>query len=101
MLVVVFRNRLREGVEQEYGQHAERVYELARSMPGFVASKDFRAEDGERLTIVEFRSAEELQAWRTQAEHAAAQQRGRDHYYTEYSLQVCEQLRESRFSREG
>ena len=101
MLVVVFRNRLRKGVEQEYDAHAQRVYELARNMPGFVSSTDFTAEDGERLTIVEFRSAEELQAWREQADHAAAQQRGRDHYFTEYSLQVCEQLRESRFSREA
>lgn len=99
MLVVVFRNRVRPGLEQEYGEHAERVYQLALEMPGLVSSKDFTAEDGERLTIVEFRSAEELEAWRAQADHLAAQERGRQHYYSEYSLQVCQELRASRFKR--
>jgi heme-degrading monooxygenase HmoA len=99
MKVVVFRNRLRPGVEREYDEHAGRIYELALKMPGLVSSKDFTAEDGERLTIIEFRSAEELQAWRVQTEHAAAQERGRQHYYSEYSLQVCELERESRFPR--
>lgn len=99
MFVVVFRNRLREGVEAEYAEHAERIYQLALTMPGLVSSSDFRAEDGERLTIVEFRSAEELEAWRVQSEHLAAQQKGREHYFTEYSLQVCQELRVSRFPR--
>jgi heme-degrading monooxygenase HmoA len=99
MMVVVFRNRLRAGVEEEYGEHANRIYELALKMPGLVSSKDFTAEDGERLTVIEFRSAEELAAWRVQAEHLEAQERGRQHYYSEYSLQVCELVRESRFPR--
>jgi heme-degrading monooxygenase HmoA len=99
MMVVVFRNRLRPGVEQEYGEHANRIYELALQMPGLVSTKDFASEDGERLTVIEFRSAEELEAWRTQTEHLAAQERGRQHYYSEYSLQVCELVRESRFPR--
>ncbi|HVY30274.1 MAG TPA: antibiotic biosynthesis monooxygenase [Polyangiaceae bacterium] len=99
MMVVVFRNRLRPGVEQEYGEHANRIYDLALKMPGLVSSKDFTAEDGERLTVIEFRSAEELEAWRAQSEHLAAQERGRQHYFSEYSLQVCELVRESRFPR--
>lgn len=100
MMVVVFRNRLRPGVEQEYSEHVQRMLQLALTMPGLISSKDFTADDGERLTIIEFRSAEELEAWRRQGEHLDAQQRGRDRYYSEYSIQVCEQRRESRFSLE-
>jgi heme-degrading monooxygenase HmoA len=99
MKVVVFRNRVRAGVEQQYGAHAERIYALAQRMPGFVSSKDFTADDGERLTIVEFESAEALEAWRVQDEHRAAQQKGRNEYYDEYSLQVCELVRQSNFKR--
>lgn len=95
MIVVVFRNRLREGVEQEFQEHASAIYELALNMPGLLSSKDFVAEDGERLSIIEFRSAEELEAWRTQADHQMAKQRGRQHYFSEYSLQVCEVIRQS------
>ncbi len=99
MKVVVFRNRLREGVEAEYGARAQQIYELALGMPGLVSSKDFVAEDGERLTLVEFRSTEELGAWRAHAEHEAAQREGRARFYEEYSIQVCDLVREARFSR--
>lgn len=101
MMVVVFRNRLRPGVdEQQYAEHVERMYRLALTMPGLVSSKDFTAADGERLSIIEFRSAEELEVWRRQSEHVAAQHQGRESYYSEYSVQVCEQRRQSRFSLE-
>jgi heme-degrading monooxygenase HmoA len=97
MMVIVFRNRLRTGVDEEYGVHASRVFELAERMPGFVSSKDFAADDGERCTVIEFASPEELRAWRTQPEHQAAQEEGRRRYFEQYSLQVCELARESRF----
>ena len=97
MMVIVFRNRVKSGVEEEYGAHASRVYEIAERMPGFVSSKDFSAEDGERCTVIEFSGAPELAAWREQQDHRNAQDEGRRRYYEEYSLQVCELVRESRF----
>jgi heme-degrading monooxygenase HmoA len=99
MMVVVFRNRLRDGVEEEAGARAEQIYQLALGMPGLQSSKDFVSEDGERLTIVEFSSPEELAAWRNHHEHQAAQRQGREHFFEEYSLQVCQLVRESRFTR--
>src|SRR2546421_325860 len=57
MRVIVFRSRLREGVLAEYGPRVEEIADLAHRMPGFVASKDFTAEDGERVAVIEFRSA--------------------------------------------
>ncbi len=99
-MVVVFRNRLRaDAPPKDYFELGERMYELASQMPGFIATKDFVAPDGERLTIIEFETAEQVAAWGAHAEHRAAQQSGRDVYYEEYSLQVCEQRRESRWQR--
>jgi heme-degrading monooxygenase HmoA len=98
MIVVVFRNRLREGVASEFEEHAGRIYEQALRMPGLLSSKDFVAEDGERVSIIEFRSAEELDAWRVQVDHVGAQRLGRERYYSEYSLQICELVRQSRFT---
>lgn len=93
----MFRSRLRDGVHGEYDSHAGKVYELAIRQPGFVDAKDFIAEDGERLALIEWASAPELDAWRELADHRAAQERGRSHYYAEYSLQICTELRSSRF----
>lgn len=97
--ITIFRNRLREGVDAKYGERAGAMYEIARSMPGFVSSTDFVSEDGERLAIIEFDSPESLRKWRTQEAHRATQAEGRADWYTEYTLQVCSVLRESRFER--
>ena len=37
MVVIVFRSKLRSEHESEYGAVAERMLELARQAPGFVA----------------------------------------------------------------
>ena len=95
--VIIFRNRLRPGIEDEYGATGERMYALGSAMPGFLSSKDFVAEDGERLTIVEFESDETLAAWRNHPEHQRAQASGRERWYAEYHIQICEVLRSSDF----
>ena len=41
MIVTVFRSRLREGVREEYEALANRMNELARTIPGYVSHKDF------------------------------------------------------------
>jgi heme-degrading monooxygenase HmoA len=97
MLVTVFRSRLRPGVRDEYVALAERMNEIAKTMPGYISHKGFFADDGERVTIVEFEHEEGLRAWRTNPEHVAAQQLARRKYYAEYHVQVCTLVRESRF----
>ena len=98
MIVIVFRARIRPGVDQQaLGQLGQRMYQLATAMPGFVSYKDFAAGDGENVSIVEFESEETLAAWRNHPEHKAAQQRGRDEFFSEYHIQVCAPLRDYRF----
>src|SRR5262245_15704810 len=101
MIVVVFRSRLDPAASEDYGAAAARMDELAATMPGYIAHKTFAAEDGERLTLVEFESEETLAAWRMHPEHIDAQRRGRATFYTEFRLTVCEVLREQRFTRDA
>lgn len=95
--VIVFRSRLRPGVEEAYARRAAAMYAIAVGMPGLVSSKDFVADDGERVAVIEFESAEALRAWREHPEHVAAQQEGRDRWYATYSIQVCVIERASAF----
>jgi heme-degrading monooxygenase HmoA len=97
MLITVFRSRLKPGVRDEYNALVERMNQLARTMPGYISHKGYLAEDGERMTIVEFEHEEGLRAWRTNPEHIAAQKLAREKYYTEYHVQVCTLDRESKF----
>lgn len=98
MVVIVFRSRVRASVDEELGRVGARMYELASSMPGFLSYKDFAAEDGENVTIIEFESLETLAAWREHPEHKVAQGRGRTEFFSEYHIQVCTPVRDYRFS---
>jgi heme-degrading monooxygenase HmoA len=95
MIVTVFRSRVRPEAQQEYMQWVARIAALAKTMPGYLSHKGFTAEDGERVTIVEFESEEAQRAWRLHPEHAVAQKKGRQEFYSEYRLQICSVLRES------
>ena len=100
MIITVFRSRLRAGKSAEYGAEVERMSALATTMPGYISHKGFTADDGERVTIVEFEHEEGMRAWRMNPEHRVAQRKAREVYYAEYNLQVCELLRESKFSND-
>jgi len=100
MVVIVFRTRLREGIdEQELTRLGERMYELASSMPGFVSYKDFTAADGENLSLIEFESLETLAAWREHPEHRIARRQGREDFFAEYHVKVCMTEREYGFTQ--
>jgi heme-degrading monooxygenase HmoA len=94
MVVIVFRSRLRAGVDPSPLESVGiRLYELASAMPGFISYKEFAAADGENAAIVEFESLEALEAWRHHPEHVAAQRLGREHYFAEFQIQVCAPVR--------
>jgi len=97
MPVVVFRSRLRPESAAEFRELVPRMLDLARSTPGFVSYKAFEADDGERVSIIEFETDEALHTWREHPEHRKAQVAGRDRFYAEYDIKVCEPMRESAF----
>ena len=100
-VVTIFRNRLNPASVEEYYQWAGRISALAKTMPGYLSHKTFAAEDGERVTIVEFADEASQRGWATQAEHVEAKKKGRESFYSEYSIQVCSVTRESRFSAQA
>ena len=102
MVLTVFRSRIRPGIEAEFNALADEMMDIATSMPGFISYKVFRADDGERCSIIEFETEEHLRGWREQVRHRKAQETGRERFYAEYSLQVGVPTRESRFeARDG
>ena len=87
-VVTVFRSRLRPDAAPGYDDEGDEVLELARRQPGFVDFKSFRAEDGEKVSIVTFADRASHDAWRHHARHVEAQRRGRDGWYAAYAVQV-------------
>ena len=99
MIVTVFRSRLVPEAQSEYSQWAKRMSELAVAMAGYISHKLFVAQDGERLMLIEFESEESLRAWSTHPEHVQAKKLGRQHFFAEYRVQVCNVVRDSNSKR--
>jgi len=78
---------------------AKHMSELARTIPGYISHKGFAAEDGERVTIVEFESEEALQEWRLHPEHAKAKRRGIQSFFSDYKFQICTVIRDRVWTR--
>ena len=95
MLVTIFRSRLNPDHTDEYADAVALTAGLVETAPGFKAHKMFVAEDGERLTLVEFENEAAQRNWSLSREHRDAAKAGRARFYSEYKIQVCTVNRES------
>jgi heme-degrading monooxygenase HmoA len=93
MIIVLFSFRLRPEVHEEFEHTVTRMMELVRSIPGFISMDLFRSEDGRTLAVPRFESEEALERWRDHPDHKAAQKRGIDEFFEEYSIDVCSTIR--------
>lgn len=98
MIVVIFRTRLRPEAADAYNQMAGKLGPLAMSMPGYLAHKSYRADDGEKVTIVEYKSETAMQAWGRHPDHVAGKRAGIKEFFSEYRVQICE-LKSDRCSK--
>ena len=101
MIVTVFRSRVMPGLQDEYVALVERMRQIAVTIPGYISHKGFWADDGERVTIVEFEHEEGQRAWRMHPEHIEAQRQGRLKYYSAYDIQVCSVMHDAHFQRKS
>src|SRR6476619_1648288 len=98
MLIVLFRSKLVDAPEG-YAEMAQEMLDLAKTMPGFVDVKAYKADDGERLTVVWWQDEETLKGWREQVRHRLAQRLGREKWYEYYKLEVAQVVRQNVFER--
>lgn len=96
MPITVFRLRLDENHKDDYLKVATRMNEIAPTMPGYISHKRFVADDGERVTIVEFADHDSQQAWANHPEHLYARSLGREQFFKEYDISVCDVVRRYR-----
>jgi heme-degrading monooxygenase HmoA len=98
VIVVLFRSKLVDA-PVGYEEMAQEMANLATTMPGFVDVKAFKADDGERLTVVWWENEETLKGWREHVRHRLAQRLGRERWYEYYKIEVAEVLRKNAFER--
>ena len=95
MILVVFRSRNRpDGDLEEYSRRSRRLHELVQHHPGFISIESFETPDGEEVSLELFENDESVKAWRDNPEHRETQRWAREEFYSWYSTQVSEVIRE-------
>ena len=96
--VVIFRSTRKLDDGQLYSLWSEKMENLVKTIDGYEHHFGFRDETTRGgVTVSYFKSLEAISKWRQLDDHKVAQQLGRDSFYEEYSIQVCEVLRDYGF----
>ena len=85
---VIFSSQRCDG-DAGYGAMAERMIELAADQPGFIGVESARGNDGFGITVSYWASTQAIADWKANAEHLAAQDRGRRDWYEHFELRVA------------
>ena len=85
---VVFTS-LRHPADDGYAETADRMAELAMEQPGYLGIDSTRGPDGWGITVSYWRDEESIAAWRRNAEHTLARERGRTDWYAEWAIHVA------------
>jgi heme-degrading monooxygenase HmoA len=99
MVVILFRSRLAAEAGDDYHHMAAEMLATAQQMPGFIEYKAFRADDGERISVIWWKDLETLAAWRNHPRHRVAQKTGRERWYENYKIEIAEVVRGGAFER--
>ncbi len=80
--------------DQGYSAMADRMVELAATMPGYLGIESARGEDGLGITVSYWRSEADIAHWKKNAEHLVAQKLGKEKWYADFKLRIAKVERE-------
>ncbi|HJV18536.1 MAG TPA: antibiotic biosynthesis monooxygenase [Sediminibacterium sp.] len=83
---VIFTSVRTEG-DHGYTEMANQMVALGSTMKGFLGIESAREEIG--ISISYWDSLESIKAWKQQAAHQVAQEKGRSQWYAAYKTRVC------------
>jgi len=91
---VIFTSLRTEG-DNGYGSMAQEMDELAKQQPGYLGIESAREDLG--ITVSYWRSLEDIRNWKANTEHLSAQKQGREKWYEQYKVRICEVERDYGF----
>ncbi|MDX2142183.1 MAG: antibiotic biosynthesis monooxygenase [Rhodospirillaceae bacterium] len=83
---VIFTS-LRTPGDNGYAATAERMVEIARTLPGFLGIESAR--EGLGITVCYWDSLESIARWKAHAEHQEAQRRGKSEWYAHFRTRIA------------
>ena len=87
--VIFTSQRTGPGPDPDYDRTARAMLDLAADQQGFLGVESARDTDGFGVTVSYWADREAIAAWKAQADHRAAQERGRRDWYSAYRVRVA------------
>ena len=92
---VIFTSVLK--ADDGYDEMSRRMVENVSRMPGFLGFDSARGDDRLGITVSYWQTLDAIRAWKEDSAHQAAQARGKQHWYSAYSVRIAEVLEDRRF----
>lgn len=96
--VVIFTSVRSDDVEG-YDEMDKLTFQLVEKEKGYLGAESFSNENGRRVTIVKFKTEEDILRWKNQPVHQKAQILGRERWYRHYNVKICKVEREYEFNK--
>ena len=93
---VIFTSQRTDG-DDGYGAMAAAMVELAKQQPGYLGMESAR--DGLGITVSYWKDLDSIAAWKANAKHLAAQQAGRERWYSSFRTRIARVERDYGFDR--
>jgi heme-degrading monooxygenase HmoA len=96
MYAVIFEVEPKPEGKSEYFEIAATLKENLETMDGFISIERFQSvtNEGKLLSLSFWRDEAAITAWRNQAKHRQAQEKGYNQLFTDYRLRVAEVQRD-------
>jgi len=88
--VVIFTNQHKAPDDLAYETTGAEMEALAATMPGYLGFESARNEDGFGFAISYWDTEEAIVNWKKQADHLVAQKRGREEWYSDYTVRIAQ-----------
>ena len=96
MIAVIFEVTMKDGKADDYFGLAESLKPILEGIDGFISVERFESttNPGKYVSLSFWRDEAAVAAWREQAEHGAAQDRGKSEIFADFRIRVASVLRD-------
>ena len=85
-------------ITEGYEEMAASLQEIIKSQEGFISLESIK-EGKEEITVSYWKSMKAIQEWSMNERHAAAKKGGKEVWYDNFTVRICEVVREYAFGK--
>lgn len=86
---VIFTSQHRGQADSEYAATASALLERVHRIPGFLGAEGISDPSGFEMLVSYFVDEAAIHAWKQEEKHVEGQRRGKDHWFSHYSVRVA------------